>query len=90
MQDIEVIPSSDLAIYHNSGLPTHCSYKSRGRIYVKGNRLLPFAKNIGKNIKKNLIGKFTQKLIYRTIDHSRRSKTDGPKTASKKELNKQQ
>ena len=39
-------------------------------------------RNIGKNISKNLISKYSQKLL----DHAKQSATDVLKTASKKEI----
>ena len=36
------------------------SLQPRDRIFVKGYEFLPFAKNFGKNISKNLSGKYSQ------------------------------
>ena len=62
------------------------SAQPRDRIFGKSYGFLPFARNmgkkVGKNINKNLIIKHSQKLL----DHA----TDAFKTASKKRLKKQQ
>ena len=50
----------------------------RDRIYVKGYRLLPFAKNMGKS----LSNKYGQKLL----DNTKKSTTDAIKTASKRAI----
>ena len=42
------------------------SVKLKDRIFVKGYGLLSFAKNVGKNIRKNLSGKYSQK----RLDHA--------------------
>ena len=56
--------------------------KPRDRIFVKGYGFLSFAKNmdrnIGKNMSKTLGGKYTQKLLY----HTKQSVTDAFKTAA--------
>ena len=45
---------------------TRYSIKPRDRIFVKGYGFLSFAKNIGKNISKNLTGKYSHlKLIMK-------------------------
>ena len=60
------------------------SVQPRDRIFVKGYGFLSFAKNIykytGKNIGKNLSGKYPQK----RLDHAKQSAIDGLKTTSKK------
>ena len=56
------------------------STEPRYRRYVKGYGLLSFAKNIGKN----LINKYSQKLL----DSAKKSTTDGIKTASKRAIQK--
>ena len=62
---------------------THYSVQPRDQIFVKGNWLLSFVKNmgknIGKNIRKNLSSKYSQKLL----DHAKHSATDTFKNASK-------
>ena len=57
------------------------SIEPRDRIYLKGYGFLSFAKNIGKN----LINKYSKKLL----DCAKRSTTDVIRTASK-EVNKKQ
>ena len=56
------------------------SFEPRDRIYVKGYRLLCFAKNIGKR----LSNKYGQKLL----DSAKKSTTDAIKTASKRAIQK--
>ena len=56
------------------------SVQARDRIFVKGNRCLSFAKNVGKNISKNTSGKYGQKLL----DHAKKSATDALKTSSRR------
>ena len=51
---------------------TRYSVQPRDRIFVKDNGFLSFAKNTGKNISKNLSGKYGQKLL----DHAKQSATD--------------
>ena len=67
---------------------TRCLVQDRDRIFVKGYGFLSFAKNInrniGKNISKSLIGKYCKKLI----DHAKKSATDTFKTASKRAIQK--
>ena len=63
---------------------TRYSVQSRDRIFVKGcGFFLSFAKNMGKsickNIRKNLSGKYSQRLP----DHAKQSATDAFQTASK-------
>ena len=41
---------------------------------------MPFAKNVGKTVTKNVNSKYSQKLL----GHAKQSATDAPKTASKK------
>ena len=53
------------------------SVQPRDRIFVKGYGFSSFAKNTGKNISKNLSGKYGQKLL----DHAKKSATDALKTA---------
>ena len=63
----------------------------RNRIYVKGYGFLFLAKNmrnivkgIGKNISKNLIGNYNQKVF----NHAQKSPTDALKTAAIREIQK--
>ena len=67
---------------------TRCLVQVRDRIFVKGYGFLPFAKNInrniGENISKSLIGKYSKTLI----DHAKKSATDTFKTASKRAIQK--
>ena len=64
------------------------SFHFRDRIFLKGYRLLSFAKsigkNIGKNISKNVSGKYNQNLL----DHSKQCTTDVLKTVSKRGIQK--
>ena len=65
---------------------TH-SVELRDRIFVNGYEFLPFAKsmtaNSGKNISKNLSGKYSQKLL-----DAKQFVTDAPKTSPKKAFEK--
>ena len=54
-------------------------YSFQPRIFVKDHGFLSFAKNMGRNISKNPISKYTQKLI----DHAKQSVTGALKTAPK-------
>ena len=67
---------------------TRYSVQPRDRIFVKGYGFLPFAKNMGKNtgkqINKNLSGKYSEKLL----DHAEQSATDVRKITSKKVIQK--
>ena len=67
---------------------THYSVQSRDCIFVKGCGFFSFAKNvvsnIGKNVRKHLSGRYSQKLLV----HAKRSATDAIKTASKREIQK--
>ena len=56
------------------------SVEPRDRIYVKGYGFLPFAKNIGKNLR----NKYSQKII----DTAKKSATDAIKTASQRAIQK--
>ena len=66
----------------------HYSVQSRDRISIKGYEFLYFAKNtdkdIGKNISKNLIIKYSQRIL----DHAKQLATYARKTASKKSVQK--
>ena len=59
---------------------TRYSLQPRGRIFLKGYGFLSFAKNIGRNIIKNLIDQYSQK----QLDHAKQSATDSLKTSSKR------
>ena len=65
---------------------TRYSVQPRELVFVKGDGLLSFAKNIdkniGKKISKNLSSKYSQKLF----DHAKQSATDALKNASKKKI----
>ena len=65
-----MIRSSSLAMQHYSVEP-------RDRIFLKGYGYLYFARNIGKNIRKNFSSTCSQKLF----DHAKQSATDTLKTA---------
>ena len=64
------------------------SAQSRAWIFVKGYEFLSFAKNMGrifgKNISKNLSGRYSQKLL----DYAKQSATDIPKTMSNRVIQK--
>ena len=60
------------------------SVQLRDRRFVKGYGILPFAKNMGRNISKNLLGQYNQKVIH----HAKQSASDAFKTASKKSIQK--
>ena len=51
----------------------------RDRIFVKGYGFLPFARNIRKNIGKNVSGKYSQKLL----DHAKQAVTGALEIVSK-------
>ena len=63
---------------------TRYSVQPRDRIFVKGCRFLFFARNMGKNISKNLSGKYCQKRLH----HTNQSTTDAIKTVSKRAIQK--
>ena len=63
---------------------TRHSVQPKDQMFVKGYGFLSFAKNFGKNISRNLISKYSQKLL----DHSKKSTTDALKTASKRAIQK--
>ena len=48
------------------------SIQPRNRIFVKGYGFLSFARNMGKNISKDLSGNYSQKLF----NHAKQSATD--------------
>ena len=56
------------------------SVQPRDQIFVKGYEFLLFAKNMGKNISKNLSGKYIQNLL----DHAKKSATEALKITSKR------
>ena len=64
------------------------SVQSRAWIFVKGYEFLSFAKNMGrifgKNISKNLSGRYSQKLL----NYAKQSATDVPKTMSNRVIQK--
>ena len=51
---------------------THHSVQQRDRTFVKGYGFLSFAKNMGRNISKNLCSEYSQKLL----DHMKQSARD--------------
>ena len=67
---------------------TRYSVQPRERVFVKRYVFLSFAKNMSKYIRKNtsrnLIGKYSQKLI----DHAKQSATDALQTVSKTAIQK--
>ena len=60
------------------------SVQPKDHIFIIRYGFLSFAKNIGKNISKNLIGKYSQKLL----DHAKEFVTDALKTSSKRVIQK--
>ena len=65
---------------------TRYSNEPKDQIFVKGYGFLYFAKNMSKNIGKNVSGKYSHKLL----DHAKQSTTDALKTTSKKKQFKNQ
>ena len=64
---------------------THYSVQPRDRIFVKVYGFLSFARDMGRNIVRNIVSsKYGQKLIY----HAKQSATDTLKTASKRAIQK--
>ena len=61
---------------------TRYSVQPRDQVFVK--RLWIFARNVGKNISKNLSSKYGQKLL----DHAKKSATSAFKTSSKRAIQK--
>ena len=61
-----------------------CSFQPRDRIFVKSYGFLSFAKKKGKNISKNLNGKYIQKLL----DHTNNLQTHVLKTTSRRVIQK--
>ena len=59
---------------------TCCSNEPKDQIFVKCYGFLSFAKNMSKNVVKNLSDKYSEKLL----DHAKQSATDALKTTSKK------
>ena len=62
---------------------TRYSVQPRDRIFVKSYGFLSFAKNIDRNISKNLNSKYSQKLL----DHAKQSVADALKTSLKRFIN---
>ena len=63
----------------------------RDQIFVKGFGFLAFVKNMGKNISKNLSGKYGPDMLamrHKLLDHANQSATDAFKTASKRAIQK--
>ena len=60
----------------------------RDRIFVKGYRFLPFAKNTGKNIGKHISRIISAKYRQKVLDHAKQSATDAFKTDSKRAIQK--
>ena len=60
------------------------SVQPRNRIFVKGYRFLYFARNMGRNIGKNLSSIYSQK----RLDHAKKFATDALKTSSKRAIQK--
>ena len=63
---------------------TRYSFQPRDGIFVKGYIFLSFARNIGKNISKDLSSKYSQKLL----DHAKQSATNAFQTPSKRAIQK--
>ena len=60
------------------------SVQPRGRIFVRGNGFLSFARDIGKNISKNISSKYSQRLPH----HGKQSAIDPCKTDTKRVIQK--
>ena len=69
---------------------TCCSVQPRDRIFVKGDIVLFFVKNMGKNICKNISRNLSSEYSQKHLDHAKKSATDFLETAAKKQLKKQQ
>ena len=69
---------------------TRYSVQPRNRIFGKGYGFLSFAKNMGKDIGKNIIKSFTGKYGQKLLDHAKKSATDALKTSSKRDIQKKQ
>ena len=84
---VNKIERSHSELKMGTALNFHCikmrySAEPKDRLYVKGYGFLSFAKNVGKN----LSNKYSQKLL----DSAKKYATDAIKTASKREIRKQQ
>ena len=65
----------------NEDIKMRYSIEPRDRIYMKGYRFLPFAKNMGKN--------WSNKYGQKHLDSAKKSAVDAIKTASKRVIQKQ-
>ena len=63
---------------------TRYSVQPRELVFVKGDGLLSFAKNIDKNIGKKISKNLSSKYSHKLFDHAKQSATDALKNASKK------
>ena len=65
------------------------SVQPRDRIFVKGCEFLSFARNVGKNVRRNNISKIlSSKYSQKLLVHGKQSTTNANKTASKKVIQK--
>ena len=67
---------------------TRYSVQPRDRILVKVNGFLSFAKNMRKNIGKNIIENLSSKQDQKFLDYAKQSVTDALKTSSKRVIQK--
>ena len=68
---------------------TRYSVEPRDQIFVKGYKFLSFSKNIGKNVIKNLSGKYSPCMLavrQKLLNHAKQSATDVTKTASNRAI----
>ena len=62
--------------------------QSRDQKFVKGYGFLPFAKNMDRNMGKNICKNSSSKHIQKLLDHAKKSAIDAIKTASKRVIQK--
>ena len=67
---------------------TRCSVQPNDRIFVRGYWFLSFARNMGRNIVKNVSKKLNSNYSQTFFDHTKQSDTDPLKNASKKAIQK--
>ena len=64
------------------------SAQSRDRIFGKAYGFLPFPKNMGKHIAKNIIKIVSSKYSHKILDHAKQSAADALTTATKRAIQK--
>ena len=67
---------------------TPYSVQPRDRIFIKGYGFLPFAKNLGRNICKNISKILSSKHSQELLDYAKQPATDALKTTSRKAIQK--